>query len=233
MPYLQGNRGGYRALPARDHARAARGAHAHDPGGVCKMTQLGLVVSLDRCMDTRGCMGACKQENNVDLGAFWVRTYTSTTGGFPDAETYFIPVMCQHCRKPSCVPACPEQAIRKREDGIVVIDTAPCAACGGKECMDACPYGAISYNERDNTVGKCDMCASRVDQGLAPACAFACNSNAWMFGDVDDPESGISQVLAAMGDSVHQLKLETGNEPSCYYLLSSKRWQDMDGLRAR
>lgn len=118
------------------------------------MTQLGLVVSLDRCMDTRGCMGACKQENNVDLGAFWVRTYTSTTGGFPDAETYFIPVMCQHCRKPSCVPACPEQAIRKREDGIVVIDTAPCAACGGKECMDACPYGAISYNERDNTVGK-------------------------------------------------------------------------------
>ncbi|MEI3232486.1 MAG: hypothetical protein V8S24_15360 [Gordonibacter pamelaeae] len=47
------------------------------------MTQLGLVVSLDRCMDTRGCMGACKQENNVDLGAFWVRTYTSTTGGSP------------------------------------------------------------------------------------------------------------------------------------------------------
>ena len=161
------------------------------------MTQLGLVVSLDRCMDTRGCMGACKQENNVDLGAFWVRTYTSTTGGFPDAETYFIPVMCQHCRKPSCVPACPEQAIRKREDGIVVIDTAPCAACGGKECMDACPYGAIFVSRASRKAVKCEYCQD--GEHSVPACVEACAAGARLFGDADNPGGAFAQALQNPG----------------------------------
>ena len=165
------------------------------------MTQLGLVVSLDRCMDTRGCMGACKQENNVDLGAFWVRTYTSTTGGFPDAETYFIPVMCQHCRKPSCVPACPEQAIRKREDGIVVIDTAPCAACGGKECMAACPYQVRVHNEKTGTVDKCRFCTVSAETSGTKMCSCvdACLTGARIFGDLDDSDSEISKEIARTG----------------------------------
>lgn len=197
------------------------------------MTQLGMVISLDRCMDTRSCMLACKQENDVALGSFWVQTYTSTTGDYPDTETYFIPVLCQQCRNAPCIPACPEGVFTKREDGIVAVDASKCTGCDAKACMAACPYDAIWYNEKRNIVGKCDLCAHMVDAGRQPACSAACCSAAWLFGDFDDPESDVSQAIAAMGDAAHQLKPELGADPAVYYILHGKEWHGMDGVRVR
>jgi len=35
------------------------------------MTQMAMVFDLDRCIACHSCTVACKQENNVRLGAFW------------------------------------------------------------------------------------------------------------------------------------------------------------------
>ena len=48
--------------------------------------------------------------------------------------------MCNHCDDAPCVRA-GGGAIRKRDDGIVVID--PVAARGRRDLIDSCPYGAI------------------------------------------------------------------------------------------
>lgn len=197
------------------------------------MTQLAFVVDLDRCCDARACMGACKQENNVALGSSWNRTYTVTTGDFPNTETYFIPIMCQHCRKPPCVPACPNGAFYKRSDGIVLIDNDKCTDCVEKPCMKSCPYNAISYNEEEKVAEKCTLCAHLVDQGKPPACVTSCCAEAYIFGDIDEPNSDISKKIKEAGDKVYHLRPEAGTEPSVCYILTDKTWQDMKNLRLR
>ena len=67
------------------------------------------------------------------------------------------------------ITVCPEEAIRKRDDGIVVMDYDLCTGC--QACMDACPYDAISYDHDQNIANKCNLCHHRIDQGLIPACA--------------------------------------------------------------
>lgn len=195
------------------------------------MTRLGLAVDLDKCMDTRACLGACKQEYSVPIGSFWLKVFTSTQGEFPQTETYFLPVFCQHCEKPKCVEAYPD-IFTKREDGIVTYDAEK--AKGHKEIVDVCPYHAIAYDEDSQTIGKCDMCAHLVDQGKEPACAYACNSAAWTFGDLDDPESAVSKLMASAGENAcHKLNAAAGTGPSVTYVLRTKKWMDMEGLRVR
>lgn len=200
------------------------------------MTRLGLAVDLDKCMDTRACLGACKQEYSVPIGSFWLKVFTSTAGDFPETQTYFLPVMCQHCKNPKCVAACDKGVFVKREDGIVAFDheATACATCADKPCMGACPYGAIAFDDDSKKIGKCDMCAHLVDEGKIPACAYACNSAAWTFGDLDDPDSEINALLESVGeDACHHLKPEAGTMPSVIYILRKKKWMDMEGLRVR
>jgi len=199
------------------------------------MTRLGMTIDLDKCMDTRACLGACKQEYALPIGSFWCKVYTSTSGEFPNTETYFIPIICQHCENPKCVEKYPE-IFSKREDGIVVFEKDPSKYAGkiDESIVDVCPYGAIAYDKDTQTVGKCDLCAHLIDEGKMPACANACNSAAWVFGDFDDPESAVSKTVSAVGeDACHKLKPEEGTGPTMVYLLRKKQWKDMDGLRVR
>ncbi|HDZ23341.1 MAG TPA: 4Fe-4S ferredoxin, partial [Desulfobacteraceae bacterium] len=76
---------------------------------------------------------------------------------------------CLHCEEPECVAACPEEAIVKREDGIVILDEKACVGCG--ICVDECPYDAISLDSERGVAQKCNLCYTRVDKGLMPACA--------------------------------------------------------------
>jgi len=197
------------------------------------MTQMAMIIDLDRCSDTRACSMACKQENDVVLGSFWNQVFTVTTGEFPETETYFLPVICQHCGNPPCVPACPSAAFRKRADGIVVVDKYKCTGCDEKLCMNACPYDVIFFNKAENVAEKCDLCAHLVDEGIEPACSFYCNTRARIVGDIDDPGSAISEALRVAGDAVFHLKPELGTEPSVAYVLHGKEWHDMSNLRVR
>ena len=63
-----------------------------------------------------------------------------------------VPAMCIHCNDPVCSHFCPVGAIRKREDGIVVIDEDKCNGC--KLCIYGCPYGAIYFNKEKKVAEK-------------------------------------------------------------------------------
>ena len=197
------------------------------------MTRLGFAINLDACCDHRSCMVACKRKNDAFTGACFLETFTVTDDNLDSPNTYFIPIMCQHCAKPTCVPACSKSVIIKREDGLVVMgSTDSCTTCEGVPCVAACPYGAIDFDPVTHVVGKCDGCADLVDVGEVPACIPNCWLNTIAFGDFDDPASMVSQAIAQYGPAAHELSPETGNEPTTRYLLASKQWRDRQGLKS-
>jgi molybdopterin-containing oxidoreductase family iron-sulfur binding subunit len=52
---------------------------------------------------------------------------------------------------------------------------------------------------------------------VVPACAEACPAHAIQFGDLDDPESQVSQLLASR--QWIRLREEMGTSPKVFYLL--------------
>ncbi|VAV99896.1 Tetrathionate reductase subunit B [hydrothermal vent metagenome] len=178
-------------------------------------TQYAMIIDTRRCIGCHACTVACKSENDVPLGEnrCWVE-YTEK-GSFPNVDRSFLPRLCNHCSKPACVDVCPTGATYKREDdGIVVVDTEVCIGC--KYCVQACPYDARYLNPVTGSVDKCDFCFHRVSQGLVPSCVNTCQGRARIFGDINDPDSEVSQLLAKNAYSVLQKGM--GTEPNVYYI---------------
>ncbi len=88
-----------------------------------------------------------------------------------------------------------------------------------------------SANARDDLIGvasKCNFCVEVIDAGVAkgltpgkdpeatPRCVNSCISGAMTFGDIDDPESNVSKLLAET--SHYRLKEEEGTDPGFYYI---------------
>jgi len=106
--------------------------------------------------------------------------------------------VCKHCDEPVCVKACPEDAIIKREDGIVILDYERCTGC--QLCINECPYHAISFDEDRKTAAKCNLCHHRVDNGLYPACADnICLAHCIYFGDPVEIEQKILEKRKLRG----------------------------------
>lgn len=65
-------------------------------------------------------------------------------------------------------------------------------------------------------MGKCTWCVHRVEQGKKPACVENCPGYALNFGDIEDPESEVSKLLARR--THYHLLEDLGTKPSVYYL---------------
>ncbi|MBI2937579.1 MAG: 4Fe-4S dicluster domain-containing protein [Thaumarchaeota archaeon] len=65
-------------------------------------------------------------------------------------------------------------------------------------------------------IEKCTFCVQRTDKGLDPACVANCPVSVYTFGDLDDPNSSISKLLASR--SSFRLLEETNTHPRVYYL---------------
>jgi formate-dependent nitrite reductase membrane component NrfD/ferredoxin len=102
----------------------------------------------------------------------------------------------------------------QRSDGIVEFDPNVCIGC--KACMQACPYDAIYIDPNSNTAAKCHYCAHRTDIGLEPACVVVCPEHAIIAGDMNDPNTEISQLLAR--EQVTVRKPEQGTAPKLFYI---------------
>jgi formate dehydrogenase iron-sulfur subunit len=91
-----------------------------------------------------------------------------------------------HCVYPACVTACPVGALQKTAEGPVIYDANKCFGC--RYCMVACPFGVPDFEWEDPTpwVRKCDFCADRLAEGLAPSCVDACPNGALKFGNRDE-----------------------------------------------
>jgi Fe-S-cluster-containing dehydrogenase component len=140
----------------------------------------------------------------------------------PTADlTVHFPRSCLHCETPACVTVCPTGASYKRaEDGIVLIDEDKCIGC--KLCSWACPYGAREYSAVEGVMKKCTLCVDRIynehldEIERQPACVQACPTRARHFGDLGDPESSVSKLVAERAG--RDLLPELGYKPVNKYL---------------
>ena len=190
----------------------ATAATPDDPGE--SSHRWAMLIDLRKCIGCQACSVACSMENDVPLG--YHRTIVSTYEiDFGDtARRATLPRLCNHCENPPCVEVCPTQATYKRGDGIVVVDNEVCIGCA--YCVQACPYDARYINPETHTADKCTFCVHRTEAGLLPACVETCVGGARIFGDLNDPNSEINQLLKEHATQV--LKPEMGTDPRVFYI---------------
>lgn len=137
-----------------------------------------LIVDIDRCWGCKSCLTACKREHGFSPDAPDAIDVARLEG--TDAcgrvQCDFLPLMCLHCDKPSCIPACPANALRKADDGHVLLDESRCIGCG--KCEKAFSYGAIAVDAARKKALKCDLCLERCRRGLTPSCVQHCMGDA-------------------------------------------------------
>ncbi len=174
----------------------------------------GFVIDQNRCIGCHACTVACKEEHDVPVGVFrtWVKSVEK--GAFPDTSRHFAVLRCNHCDAAPCVEICPTVALFRRADGIVDFDNARCIGC--KSCMQACPYDALYIEPTSNTAAKCNFCAHRIEAELKPACVIVCPTQAIVAGDLADPASNVSKIVAREKVSVR--KPQKGTEPKLFYV---------------
>jgi len=198
--------------------------------------KLGLVIDLDTCVGCQACATSCKEWNTQGYsapltdqepygadphGAWLNRVHGYEVGDGAASRTVHFPRSCLHCEEPACVTVCPTGASFKRaEDGIVLVDPDTCIGC--KLCSWACPYGAREYDYGHGIMKKCTLCVDRIynehlpEEDRIPACVRACPTGARHFGDLGDPESDVSRLVAERGG--FDLLPEFGYKPVNKYL---------------
>jgi Fe-S-cluster-containing dehydrogenase component len=200
--------------------------------------QLGLVIDLDICVGCHACAVNCKEWNAgghmaplTDIDPYgaapdgvWfnrIHTFEVTRDDGSPGQTVHFPKSCLHCRDAACVTVCPTGASFKRaDDGIVLIDEAKCIGC--KLCSWACPYGAREFDSDVGVMKKCTLCIDRIynenldAEDRVPACVSTCPASARHFGDLGDPASDVSRLVAERGG--YDLMPEAGYRPTNKYL---------------
>jgi Fe-S-cluster-containing dehydrogenase component len=225
-------------LPPDAEVRSAAGQEPDGNGVV-----YGFLIDTTKCIGCGSCVRACKAENNVPDGYFrtWVEQYAfyengevtvnSAAGGLnglaeapksdrpettdkPPVRGFFVPKLCNHCINTPCIQVCPVGASYKTKEGVVLVDPKRCIGCG--YCVQACPFGSRFLNPETHIADKCTWCYHRITKGLKPACVVACPAKARIFGNVSDPNSEISQLLAS--NRVQVLKSYLGTNPRTRYI---------------
>jgi Fe-S-cluster-containing dehydrogenase component len=198
--------------------------------------QLGLVIDLDTCVGCHACAVNCKEWNtgghsaplpDADpygadpTGVWFNRIHTFEAGEGDTSRTVHFPKSCLHCAEPLCVEVCPTGASYKRvEDGIVLVNADTCIGC--KLCSWACPYGAREFDDDAGVMKKCTLCVDKIynetlaEEDRVPACVSTCPASARHFGDLGDPDSAVSKLVAERGG--YELLPELGYKPVNRYL---------------
>ena len=134
------------------------------------MNSISIYIDHPLCWGCKTCEVACKQENRAPDGVKLISVLEEGPQQVDGKlEFYYRVSLCRHCDDPPCEAACPDEAINKRSDGIVVLDTNICTGC--QTCISACPYDAIEFDDSESVACKCNLCHHRVDNDLLPACA--------------------------------------------------------------
>jgi Fe-S-cluster-containing dehydrogenase component len=196
------------------------------------LAKYGMIMDVTKCNGCYNCFLACKDEfcgnefppysaSQPMTGQFWMKVIEKERGTYPKVKVAYTAVPCMHCENATCVKMSQDGAIYKRADGIVIID--PQKAQGHKELLSTCPYRVIYWNEEKQLPQKCTLCAHLLDKGWKePRCVEACPTKALIFGDLDDPNSEISQIVAS--GKTEALHPEYGLDEKVRYIGLPKRF---------
>ena len=181
-----------------------------------------------------------------DRAILWNEVLPYVEGEYPNVNTSFVPRPCQHCDDPPCVKVCPVQATFINEEGLVLVDYDRCIGCRYCTVACPYQVRYFNWYEPEwpealkqhlnpdpevaprpkGVVEKCTFCFHRIDAAqregkkvgteVVTACAEACPAHAIAFGDLEDPESEVSQLLASR--TSFRLRDYLHTEPKVYYL---------------
>jgi Fe-S-cluster-containing dehydrogenase component len=202
------------------------------------------LVDTRKCVGCGLCVKACKKENEVPydlpVSRTWVERYVlmkngqshidspnAGRDGFTDskireneipadqiAKGFFVPKLCNQCKKPACVQVCPVGATYQTLDGVVLVDRKWCIGCG--YCIMACPYGMRFFHPVHKVAEKCTFCYHRITKGMKTACVQNCPFEARQIGNLKDPNDPVTKMI--MNERVAVLKDEYGTKPQVYYI---------------
>jgi molybdopterin-containing oxidoreductase family iron-sulfur binding subunit len=202
---------------------------------------MSILTDVTKCIGCEKCVEACREQNDLPPDKPWrwlqditdlsTSRWTTIERVESDVGDRFARRQCKHCLEPACVEACIVGALKKTPEGPVIYDRDICIGC--RYCMIACPYNARFFNfkeseewpnkefpKRSHGVAEaCTLCAHLLEQGRQPACAAACQgagAGAITVGDLNDPESGVSKLIAA--NAVKRIREDLGTEPKVHYI---------------
>lgn len=178
-------------------------------------------IDVTKCDGCRACMVACKNWNDLPAefeefhGSYqshkkttantWnVLTFTEHVTADNQFEWLYRHSSCLHCTDAACEKVCPENAISYTEYGSVVINADQCVGCG--YCVQNCTFDIIELATKKDENGKeykvaqkCTLCTDRIAEGLQPACASVCHTDAILFGEKD-------KMLKLASERLNQVK---------------------------
>ena len=193
------------------------------------MSKWNLIVNVGRCENCYNCVIAERDEHvgndfpgyaapAAAVGDSPIRILRRVQGSAPMVETTYLPVMCNHCDDAPCIRYAGD-AIRKRDDGIVIID--PVKAKGRKDIVDSCPYRAIVWNEEQQVPQTWIFDAHLLDAGWKqPRLCQVCPTDVFEAVKLDD------QAMAerARRENLRPLRVELGGKPRVWYR-GFERWE--------
>lgn len=187
------------------------------------MQKWNLIVDVSLCENCHNCALAAKDEHvgndfagysapHAALGANAIQIQRKVRGSGSMVDAAYVPTMCNHCDNAPCLRAGADGAVRKRSDGIVLID--PVKAKGRRDLVDACPYGAIVWNEEQQLPQTWIFDAHLLDQGWrAPRCVQVCPTNVFEAVKLSDED----MATRVKRDHLEVLQPELGTRPRVYY----------------
>jgi Fe-S-cluster-containing dehydrogenase component len=136
-------------------------------------------VDFQRCIGCNACAAACA-ECHTHRGRPMVQI--DNVDAYLGPQT--VPMVCMHCKVPTCALSCPADAIKMDENGIVHSSLKPrCIAC--RNCELSCPFGVPIIFEEIQQMQKCDMCFDRTSTGKKPMCCTVCPTAALFYGTLE------------------------------------------------
>ncbi|GAB6076662.1 hypothetical protein JCM12825_15400 [Desulfurobacterium crinifex] len=147
-----------------------------------------IYIDPKKCMGCRSCEIACAVEHSVNKTLFKAiseKPIPKPRLKVVVADSSKVPLRCQHCEDAPCIKVCPTKAIKKSEDGFVILNANKCVGC--LMCVRACcQSGHLKYEPEYKIVLKCDLCIERLREGREPACVEACPTKALKFGTLEE-----------------------------------------------
>jgi len=174
------------------------------------------------CIDCGACEVACQRTWDLPTDTQRIQVVRMNEGTDDEQNK---PMQCYNCTDAPCVDVCPTDALFFRDDGTVRVSGDLCIGC--HYCGVACPFGAPQYPDAEvpeaeemdplgmrgnGLMDKCTSCEPRQEEGLEPACASECPTDALVFGTPGELSERLAQDDAVKPFSDESARVVFGDQ---------------------